>query len=484
LKKVVVIGAGIAGLSAAASLAKEGLEVTVLEKNDKAGGRINSFSAEGFTFDMGPSWYWMPEVFENFYNKFGHTTADFYELTRLDPSYKVIFEKGEKINVPADYNSLLDLFESIEPGSAERLQKFLTHAEYKYKVGMDEFVWKPGNSILEFADLRVLKAAFKLQMFSSVSKEIKKVVKDERLRQILEFPVLFLGATPKETPALYSLMNYADLKLGTWYPKGGMYKIALAFEKIVKSLGVKIKYSEPVRSFTYSRKKIATVVTDKNEYKADFIVGNADYHHIDQNLLDPIYASYSEKYWDTRKLAPSSLIVYLGINKKLKGLEHHNLFFDADFDRHAFQIYKDPSWPDKPLFYLCCPSVTDTSVAPSGQTNLFLLLPLAPGLKDDKNKVDMYSQDMIERIQAHIGESFKENIVFKRTFCISDFTKHYNSFKGNAYGLANTLKPSLKSQKISDLLYAGQLTTPGPGLPPAIISGQVAALEILKTLKK
>lgn len=487
MKKVIVIGSGIAGLSAAAVLAKEGFQVTVIEKNDKPGGRINYFTEKGYKFDMGPSWYWMPDVFESYYSRFGYKTSDFYDLVRLDPSYKVVFKNNFHLDIPADYQGLLDLLESIEKGAASKLNKFLEHAEYKYRVGMDEFVWKPGKSITEFMDIRVIKSAFKLQMFSSISKEINKLFKDDRIRQILEFPVLFLGATPEDTPALYSLMNYADIKLGTWYPEGGMYEIAKAFKKIADALGVDFIFNEEVIDFEYHNGTIKSVKTTTGEYNADLIISNADYHHIDQKVLKPKYASYTKGYWGSRKMAPSSLLVYLGIDTKLDKLEHHNLFFDADFKFHAHQIYKEPDWPEDPLFYVCCPSQTDATVAPEGCENLFLLMPVAPDLADDEITNQKYLDLMIKRIEQHLGRSIAQHISYQKFFSVSNFKDLYNSYKGNAYGLANTLfqtallKPSLKSKKISNLFYTGQLTTPGPGLPPAIISGQVVAAEIIKS---
>lgn len=485
-KQITIIGAGIAGMSAASVLASEGYAVTVLEKNDKAGGRINFFKEDGFTFEMGPSWYWMPQVFEDFYQRFGYTTSDFYELKRLDPSYKVVFKNNDALLVPAQMKALEEMFENIEKDSSKGLNRFLNEAAYKYKVGMAEFVWKPGKSIFEFADLRVAKSLFKLQMFSSIAKQIDKIVADERLREILKFPVLFLGATPEDTPALYSLMNYADLRLGTWYPMGGMYNIAEAFYKIALSQGVTFKFNEPVTSFDYNKNTITAVNTATNSYSSSAVLANADYHHVDQKLVKKDLRHYSTNYWNTRKMAPSSLLVFLGVKRKLNNLKHHNLFFDADFRSHAHQIYKDPKWPDDPLFYVCCPSKTDASVAPDDMENLFLLMPLAPDLKDSVTEQEKYIELMIRRVEKHTGENFYDDIIVRKSFSVEDFKTTYNSFKGNAYGLANTLmqtallKPSLKSKKITNLYYAGQLTTPGPGLPPSIISGQVAAAELIK----
>jgi len=477
-------------MSAAADLASKGYDVTVLEKNDKPGGRINYFDAEGFRFEMGPSWYWMPEVFEDFYKKHGRTTSDFYNLERLDPSYKVVFSGSESIDIPADFNGLVDLFESIEKGSGEKLRKFMDHAAIKYEVGMNEFVWKPGESIKEFVSIKVLQNAMKLQLLKSISHEVQQVVKDDRLRQILEFPVLFLGATPQDTPALYSLMNHADLKLGTWYPQGGMYKIAEAFYTIAKEQGAKFIFNSEVKGFDIASKSISLVKTDSLVYQADVVIANADYHHVDQNILPRKNANYSKEYWDNRKMAPSSLLVFVGIDKKIEALDHHNLFFDADFDKHAVEIYKEPQWPSDPLFYVCRPSKTDSTVAPIGHDNLFLLMPIAPDLDDSNSAVmDEYFELMIKRIESYTKTTFKDNIVFKKFFSVKDFKSLYNSYKGNAYGLANTLmqtavfKPGMRSRKISNLYYTGQLTVPGPGLPPSIISGQLAAQAVSKSFK-
>ncbi|MBK9255205.1 MAG: phytoene desaturase [Saprospiraceae bacterium] len=489
MKNIGVIGSGFAGLAAACCLAKAGYRVTVFEKNESLGGRARVFKEQGFTFDMGPSWYWMPEVFENFYQKFGKTTSDFYNLVRLDPSYKVIFGKDDEIELPSDYNDLRNLFESLEDGAGNKLDLFLKEAEYKYKVGMNEFVWKPGISVLEFADLRVVKSLFKLQMLSSLSSQVEKLFKSKKIREILKFPVLFLGATPENTPALYSLMNYADLKLGTWYPMDGMHKIIEAFLNIASELGVEFKVHEPVKEITVSNNLAKGLTTSKSSYEFDFIISGADYHHTEQELLPSAYRSYSTEYWESRTMAPSSLLFYLGINKKIHGLLHHNLYFDKDFNQHAHQIYTEPSWPSDPLFYICCPSVTDSSVAPPDCENLFILMPLAPGIEDNEDLREKYFGIILDRLFSVSGIEIKDNIIFKRSYCVNDFIADYNAFKGNAYGLANVLsqtaflKPKLNHKKLKNLYYAGQLTTPGPGMPPSVISGQVVADLIINKPK-
>lgn len=489
-KKVIVIGAGFAGLSSAACLAKDGYDVTILEKNESVGGRARQFKAAGFTFDMGPSWYWMPDVFENFYNKFGYTTSDLYDLQRLDPAYKVHFGENDHVDIPANFDELVDLFESIEQGSGQNLKKFLDQAEYKYQVGINDLVYKPSKSVTEFFDWRIVSGVFKMDLFKSISSEIRKLFKNPKLIELLEFPVLFLGAKPQSTPALYSLMNYADLKLGTWYPKGGMFRIVEAMEKIAREQGVKIKTGVEIDRFEYNNGTITSAISGSDRYHADVFVGAGDYHHIEQKLVDKQYRNYSEDYWDKRTMAPSSLLFYIGVDKKLKNLNHHNLFFDEDFTVHAQEIYDDPKWPSKPLFYVCAPSITDETVAPKGKENLFILIPTAPDLEDTEEMRERYYKIVMDRLEKLTKQKIDESVVYKKSYAHKDFKNDYHAFKGNAYGLANTLKqtailkPSMHSKKLKNLLFTGQLTVPGPGVPPSLISGQVVATEVAKSLKQ
>lgn len=487
-KKIIVIGSGFAGLATATTLADQGHEVTILEKNSTPGGRARRFSAEGFTFDMGPSWYWMPDVFDAYFARFGKQVSDYYELVRLDPSYQIFFGQDDIMELPAGQNALYELFERYEKGSSRQLKHFLEEAAYKYDVGMKEFVHKPGHSIWEFADMRVVKSMFRLQMFQSMASHVRKLFKNEQLRQMLEFPVLFLGATPENTPAMYSLMNYADLVLGTWYPMGGMHKIVEGMVSLAKEKGVSIICGEEVQQIEVEGGLATGVQTSSHKYRADVVVGAADYHHVEQKLLAPQYRQYSEEYWDQRTMAPSSLLFYVGVNKKLKGLHHHNLFFDEDFTKHAIEIYDEPAWPSKPLFYVCAPSVTDSTVAPAGCENLFILIPTAPDLEDNESLREKYYDIVMDRLERLSGQSVRDAVIYKRSYAHRDFQSDYHAYRGNAYGLANTLmqtaflKPKMHSKKVNNLFYTGQLTTPGPGVPPSLISGQVAAAEINRKL--
>jgi phytoene desaturase len=488
-KNICVVGSGFSGLSSATYLASQGHNVFVLEKNSKLGGRARQFSSKGFTFDMGPSWYWMPDVFEKYFKDFDKNINEYLNLKRLDPSYRVFFD-DEVIDIPANYKSLKELLEGMEEGSGEKLDQFLKQAEKKYKVGIENLVYKPGLSIKEFINKETLSGVLQLDVFQNMHKHIRKYFKNEKIIKLLEFPILFLGATPKNTPALYSLMNYADIKLGTWYPEGGMHKIVEAMVNLAEEKGVKFYSNEEVKKLSYLNGEVSHVITTKKTYDADYVICSGDYHHFDQNIVDEKFRNYSESYWDKRVLAPSSLLFYIGLDKKLKNVLHHCLFFDKDFEKHAEEIYTTPRWPSEPLFYASFTSKSDSSVAPEGHENMFLLMPTAPDLEDNKIIRERYFDLIISRLEKLTDQNIKDHIVYKKSYAIRDFKKDYHSFKGNAYGLANTLfqtailKPSLKNKKLKNLFFCGQLTVPGPGVPPSLISGNVVANEVLKRIKK
>lgn len=489
MSKITVIGSGFSGLSASCYLSAHGHEVNIFEKNREPGGRARQLITEsGFAFDMGPSWYWMPGVFEKFFNDFGYSTSDFYELNLLKPAFEIIYGKDDIIRIPNNFDELCDLFESIETGSAVKLISFMKEAEFKYKTGIENLVYKPCLSIKEFINMDFLSGSLRMQVFSSFSRHVRKYFSHPKLLALMEFPVLFLGAMPEETPALYSLMNYAGLKLGTWYPMGGFGKVIDAFVTIAKNNGVNFHFNSPVEKIITNDGIANTIISNGEEFETDGIIASADYQHVEDKLIDTSLRNYSNQYWEGKTFSPSSLIFYIGLNKKLKSLSHHTLFFDEDLARHSEEIYKSPMWPTKPLFYICCPSVTDPAVAPAGHENLFILMPIAPGLSDNEEIREKYFQIITERITNLTGESITDNIVYKKSYCINDFISDYNSYKGNAYGLANTLrqtailKPKIKNYKINNLFYTGQLTVPGPGVPPSIISGKVAAGLLLEKL--
>lgn len=489
-QSVVIIGAGFAGLSSAAFMAKAGWKVTVVEKNPTAGGRAQQLKAGGFTFDMGPSWYWMPDVFERFFAQFGKRVGDYYSLKRLSPSYRVYWDDGHT-DIPADYSQLKAVFESIEKGAGEKLDRYLREASVKYKIGIQDLVYKPGQSLTEFLDWNVISKVFKLDVFTSIKAHVARHFQNPRLRQLMEFPVLFLGALPQNTPALYSLMNYADIVGGTWYPDGGMFSIVTAMQQVAEELGVEFRFGESAREIVIEKGAAKKLVTDKAVYEADAVISGADYEFTESNLLPFEFRTYSDAYWNKKVLAPSCLLYYVGLNKKLPNVLHHSLFFDVPFDGHAAEIYTRPQWPRDPLFYLSVSSKTDDAVAPQGGENLVLLIPVASGLEGDTEEVrERYFQQIIRRLEKHTGQSVADAVVFKKSFSVSDFVSEYNSYKGNAYGLANTLRqtaifrPSCRSKKVKNLFYTGQFTVPGPGVPPSLISGEVVSKELLKSFNQ
>ena len=484
-KKIAIIGSGFSSLSAACYLAKSGLDVTVFEKNATIGGRARRFSKDGFNFDMGPTWYWMPDVFEKFFNDFDKKPSDFYELDKLAPAYKVYFDKNEEITITDSLDDIAKTFENIEKGSGQKLKKFIQQAKKNYAIAVEKMVYKPGDSIFELISLET--ALGVSQFFSTIKKDVRKEFKDERLRQILEFPVLFLGAKPSNTPSFYSFMNYADFGLGTWHPKKGMYSVVEAMVTLAQSLDVKFQTNANVTKIVVENNKAKGIVIDNEELLFDIILSGADYHFT-ETLLDSSYRMYSEKYWETKTFAPSSLLFYVGFDKKIENVEHHTLFFDTSFEEHAKEIYDTKQWPKEPLFYASFPSKTDAYFAPNGKEAATFLIPLAPGLEDNLELREKYFDIIIDRLEKLTGQSLKKFVLFKESFCVADFIADYNSYKGNAYGLANILtqtaflRPKIKSRKVQNLFFTGQLTVPGPGVPPSIISGKIVSDKILKSL--
>jgi phytoene desaturase len=487
MTKISIIGAGFSGLSTACYLAKEGHEVTVYEKNDSIGGRARQLTIDGFTFDMGPSWYWMPDIIERFFNDFGKKTSDYYQLERLDPGYEVYFGKEDSIKISADVEKICEAFEKEEPGSSKFLRRFLKDSAFNYNAAMGSVVYKPGKSVFELVTWATIKRLN--QFIFSLSHIVRKNIKSKKLASILEFPVLFLGAKPEKTPAFYCLMNHADMGLGTWYIKGGFFKLIEAMANLAKELGVKIQTDSAVEKINIENGLVKSILVNNAEIETDFVISGADYRHTEL-LIEEKFRNYSEKYWNSRTMAPSALLYYVGFDKKVENVSHHTLFFDTDFKEHAEMIYDEPGWPEKPLFYASFTSITDDSVAPAGKENAVFLIPLAPGIEDDEATREKYFNQILNRMEGMIKQKLSDSVIFKKSYCVSDFKRDYNAFRGNAYGLANTLrqtgflKPRLESKKIRNLLYTGQLTVPGPGVPPTIISGKITAGLADKKLKK
>lgn len=485
-RKVAVIGAGFSGLVSAGILADRGYDVDLYEKNAFLGGRASSMVIDGFRFDKGPSWYWMPEVYEEAFKLLGSAASEHYRLTRLDPAFRVYFGKRDYVDVPDNYQELQKVFENLEPGSSKALDLFMVEARKKYELGMNGMARMPSVSWKEFLNPSLWRSALKMDIFSSVADHVRKRFKNDKIRKIMEFPVLFLGASASRIPALYTMMNYAGMCLGTYYPEGGFGSVVEGYANAALNKGVKIHTSAEVSNIEVSGDKVVRLrMSSGGTAEPDLVLGTGDYAHLD-GLFEPHLRNYEESYWEKKVFAPSSLLFFIGLDKKLNNISHHNLFFHAPFEEHINAIYTDPKWPHDPLFYVCCPSKTETSVAPEGCENLFFLMPIATDLRDDDGIRNHYFSLLISRFEEVTGENINDHIIVKKSYGLDDFKNEYHAYGGNAYGLANTLnqtallKPSIRHKRLSNMFYAGQLTVPGPGVPPTLISGEIVANYISK----
>lgn len=484
MRKVNIIGSGFSSLSAACYLADAGFDVNLFEKNASTGGRARKMVKEGFTFDMGPSWYWMPGVFEKFFSDFGKKVSDYYKLKKLNPAYRVVFGKNNFVDIADNLEKICEEFEKIEVGSGKKLKNYLKIAKENYELGVEDMLYKmPGKSPLELVSFKTIK---KIRFFlSNIKKDVRKDFKDPRLRSILEFPVLFLGAKASNTPSFYNFMNFADFGLGTFQSENGFYDLVKAMVELGRSLGVKYLTNQSVNKIIVQNKKVEKLLVNEKEFICDILISGADYNHT-ESLLEEKYRQYKPKYWKRKVFAPSSLLFYVGFNKKLKNVKHHNLIFDTDFEMHASEIYENPIWPTDPLFYANFTSKTNPKTAPQGYENGFFLIPIAINLSDTDEIRKKYFDFIIRKLELYTGQKLKNSIVYKKSFCVNDFKKEYNSYGGNAYGLANTLmqtaflRPKIKSKLVKNLYFCGQLTVPGPGVPPAVVSGELVAGLISK----
>ena len=486
--RVLIGGAGFGGLSAAALLGQAGWDVTVLEKNEQPGGRASVFREAGFTFDMGPSWYLMPDVFERYFAEFGKKPTDFFELTRLDPAYRIFFDQRHVVDVPATVADTLRLFEHYEPGASDALKKYLAQAQYQYDVSMREFIYRDYQSITDFFNKKLLLEGAQLRVFENLDRFVKRFFKNPFLQKIVLYNIVFLGGRPKNTPALYSIMAHIDFNLGVWYPHGGLGSVVQGLVKLCESHGVKFRYQIPVEKILVEGGKAVGVRTQAGELRSDAVLMNADYHHVETKLLDREFQSYPESYWKRKTIAPSGFIIFLGLDKRIEKLRHHNLFLDEDWTRHFDAIFDDPGWPEDPSYYICCPTQTDASLAPEGGEVLFLLVPVASGLDDNDATRQSFAAKIIKHVEGLLGQDIQESIIVKKIFAQRDFSQMYNAYRGSALGLSHTLlqsalfRPSHRSKKVENLFFTGQYTHPGIGVPMALISSQIVCKDMVASL--
>lgn len=485
-KHVVVIGAGFGGLSAAAYLARAGYRVTVYEQTDQPGGRALVLQKGGFTFDMGPSWYMMPDVFEEFFADFGHKTSDLYRLRQLDPSYRVFTPDSHFDSAP--YPKVKKLFKAKDPDSVEPLSHFMAQTKTEYCMLRRKVLNKPMLSAREVLDTDILRMLLSSKSIRSFHSQAAKVTKSRDLQQMMEFMSVFMGGSPQNIPALYSLLSYVDMGLGVWYPDGGFGVVARAFETVAKEQGVKIIYNAPVQKIKVKNGRVQSIRVRGREVTCDAVVSNADYALTETKLLPRQGRSYPQSYWQKKTVSPSATLLFLGVKKPVPNLLHHNLFFDTDWDRHFNEIFKKKQWSEEPLLYVCVPSKSDTSVAPKGQENIFILAPSAPGIEPTKPQLTKLTQNVITRLEQKSGTKLADNIVLQEVRTQKYFIETFGAYKGNAFGLSHTLpqsaifRPKMVSPKLNNLFYVGQYTNPGTGVPMVVLSGKVAADQLRKRL--
>jgi phytoene desaturase len=481
-KRVVIIGGGIGGLGTAGLFAKKGYDVTLLEKNANLGGRANIFEAEGFKFDMGPSWYLAPDLFEHFFNLMGERVGDHLDLARLTPSYRIFFRGGDKLDIHSDIETDARTFDAIEPGAGENLKAYLRQSEYQYGVATQHFMYKNYDTVFDFFNRRVMTEGQKLSVFSKMHTFVSRFFQSQKLRQVMEYTMVFLGTSPYDAPALYNLMSHMDFNQGVFYPQGGFYELIKALATVAEKNGAELLTEAAVEKIDIDGSGKVTGVSLKGGEKvsADIVISNADLWFTETQLLEKSRQTYPQKYWDKRVMAPSAFIMYLGVKKKLPGLAHHNLLFSEDWRKNFDDIYKDPCLPAEPSLYVCAPSVTDRGVAPEGKENLFVLVPIASDMPIADDEKERYAGKVIALLEQEMGlAELREMIEYKRLYTVADFAGDYNSYKGSALGLAHTIwqtaifRPKNYSKKVNNLYYVGAGTNPGIGTQICLISAEL-----------
>ena len=478
---VVVIGGGFGGLSTACYLADAGADVTLIEKNEQLGGRASRLEVDGFRFDMGPSWYLMPDVFELFFEHFDHEPADYYDLTRLDPHYRIFFKDGDRVDMVPDRTENRQTFESYEPGAGERFDEYLRKSKQNYEVGMEHFVYEDRTSLSDYLDLNVAKNARGLSLIGSMQDHVEKYFEHPKLQQIMQYTLVFLGGAPNNTPALYNLMSHVDFNMGVYYPENGLGGVVDGVVELGEELGIDFRTDTPAAEIRGREGAFVTRTEGGEEFYSDYVVSDADYRHTEMELLPPEKRQYDAEYWDSRTYAPSAFLIYLGVEGDVDPLAHHSLVLPTDWENHFETIFDDPEWPDDPAYYLCVPSQTDDTVAPEGHSNLFALVPVAAGLEDTPELRETYRDLVLDDVKENTGVDLRDRIVVEEIFCVNDFADRYNSTQGTALGLAHTLRqtalfrPSHRSSAVDGLYFTGAFTTPGIGVPMCLISGQLTA---------
>lgn len=485
---VLIVGAGIGGLSLAALLAENGKQVTIIEKNSSPGGRARYYKEQGYTFDMGPSWYIMPDIYEKYFNNLGLNISDCYNLVRIDPSYRIFFKNSEKIDISSNLGENLKLFNTFEKNGGEKLKKYLEKAERDYKVAVDQLLMRDYDLLRNLVSGRLILDSLKLPLFGNIDDYISNIFTSEKAKRILEYSIGFIGGSPKNTPSIYYIMNYVDLNLGVWYPIGGIGKIVEKLFELCNKRGVNFLFNENVTKITTEKGTVTGVETSKENYKAEIVIVNADYPHSELNLLETSNRTYPKKYWDNKLFAPSALVIYIGLSKKIQNLVHHNLYLAGDWNLSFNILYDldDPEWPANVSYYVNVTSKTDPSISPKQGETIFILIPTPENFSDTTEARELLYKKILQHIEKIIGEEIIGYEKVKRIFGPNDFVEDYNAFKGTSLGLVHTLtqsaifRPSHRSKKIKNLYYNGHYTHPGIGIPLVLMSSQILSKNLIE----
>lgn len=482
-RRVVIIGAGIGGLSTANILAKAGFDVAVYEQLDMPGGRAGMLRKDGFSFDTGPSWYLMPEVFDHYFELLNTDTGEQLNVVKLTPSYKVFFENAEPVTIVADLNDAKSKFESIEPGSAAALDRYVALGRRIYDMSLKHFLYTNVRSLRDMLKWEIIKSGprFALMALRSFDAHVSRYFHDKRIKQILEYSMVFLGASPYKAPAIYTLMNALDFELGVYYPKGGMYTLIESLERIGKDLGVQFYYNSSVKRIVTRGGAAVGIELENGEIvDADVVISNADLHFTETKLLEPTEQTYPQKYWDKRTAGPSALLLYLGVRGELPELEHHSLLFVDDWKGNFDAIYESKTIPESASLYVSRATVTDPQTAPDGHEALVVLVPFPPGLSIGEEQLEELADKYIDQLadMAKIPNLAKR-IVSRTVVGPDDFKRNFNAWEFTALGPSHTLRQTAwfrmhnKSRKVENLYYVGGSTIPGVGLPMCVIGAEL-----------
>ena len=503
--RTVVIGGGVAGLASATLLAQEGHSVTLFERHERVGGRAGTLERDGFRFDTGPSWYLMPSAFDHFFQLLGTSTREQLDLRRLDPGYRVFTEpdaQGERapaVTVPAGAHAVRALFERLEPGSAQRVDEYLASAREAADFAERYFLYNPFTRLGKLATPELIKRVPHLTRLLSQSLEtwVNERFCHPVLRQILQYPAVFLGTSPAEAPAMYHLMSALDLDQGVQYPMGGFWQFVSRLERLAIEAGVEIVTDAEVTGINTHRRRVQSITWRRRAEHvalADVVVSAADLHHTETQLLVRADQSYPEEWWEKKKSGPGAIIVMLGVEGKLPQLPHHSLFFTTDWQSNFEAIFgANTRVPDPASVYVCKPSATDAGVAPKGCENLFVLVPvpadtdLGHGGPDGTGDglVEMVADRVIDQVAGWAGiHDLRSRIRVRHTLGPADFADDYASWRGGMLGPAHTLtqsalfRPQNQSRRVKGLYYAGATTAPGVGVPMCLISAELVLKRI------